>query len=91
MPTRGSRRRAPTGQFPKGVDNFRWRFHGLFYVAPTQNSYMCRLRIPNGILTHWQLAGVADVAERYGGGYAHVTTRANLQIREIAAANGHRR
>ena len=44
------------GQFPKGVDNFRWRFHGLFYVAPTQNSYMCRLRIPNGILSHWQFA-----------------------------------
>ena len=52
------------GQFPKGVDNFRWRFHGLFYVAPTQNSYMCRLRIPNGILSHWQFAGVADLAEK---------------------------
>jgi ferredoxin-nitrite reductase len=71
------------GQFPKGIDNFRWRFHGLFYVAPTQNSFMCRLRIPNGILSHWQFAGVADLAERYGGGYVHVTTRANLQIREI--------
>jgi ferredoxin-nitrite reductase len=71
------------GQFPKGVDNFRWRFHGLFYVAPAQNSYMCRLRIPNGILTHWQFAGVAELAERHGGGYTHITTRANLQIREI--------
>ncbi len=71
------------GQVPKGVDNFRWRFHGLFYVAPAQNSYMCRLRIPNGILSHWQLAGIADLAETYGGGYAHATTRANLQIREI--------
>ena len=81
-------RRAAAGQFPKGVDNFRWRFHGLFYAAPTQNAFMCRLRIPNGILTHWQLAGIADAAERYGGGYAHVTTRANLQIREVAAANG---
>ena len=48
---------------------------------------MCRLRIPNGILTHWQLAGVADIAERYCDGYAHVTTRANLQMREIAAEN----
>ena len=73
------------GQYPKGVDNFRWRFHGLYYVAPAQNSYMCRLRIPNGILTHWQLAGAADIAERYCQGYAHVTTRANLQVREIAA------
>jgi len=71
------------GEFPKGIDNFRWRFHGLFYVAPAQNSYMCRLRIPNGILSHWQFAGVADLAERHGGGYAHVTTRANLQIREV--------
>ena len=79
---------ASAGQFPKGVDNFRWRFHGLFYAAPTQNAFMCRLRIPNGILTHWQLRGIADAAERYGGGYAHVTTRANLQIREVAAASG---
>src|SRR5262247_2641878 len=68
---------------PKPPDNFRWRFYGLFYVAPTQNSYMCRLRLPNGILNSHQYAGVADLAERYGGGYAHVTTRANLQIREI--------
>jgi ferredoxin-nitrite reductase len=68
---------------PKPPDNFRWRYYGLFYVAPAQSSYMCRLRIPNGILTHWQFAGVADIAERHGGGYAHVTTRANLQIREI--------
>ncbi len=77
------REESAKGQFPKGIDNFRWRFHGLFYLAPTQNSYMCRLRIPNGILTHWQFAGVADLAERYGGGYAHVTTRANLQIRDV--------
>ncbi len=65
------------------ADNFRWRYYGLFYVAPAQNSFMCRLRIPNGILKHGQFAGLADLAERYGGGYAHVTTRANIQIREI--------
>jgi ferredoxin-nitrite reductase len=74
-------------EYPKPPDNFRWRFFGLFYVAPNQNSYMCRLRLPNGILKHWQLTGVADLAEAYGGGYAHVTTRANLQIREVEATN----
>ncbi|TMH37332.1 MAG: NirA family protein, partial [Betaproteobacteria bacterium] len=68
---------------PTPPDNFRWRYYGLFYVAPAQNSFMCRLRIPNGILRHYQFAGVADLAERYGGGYSHVTTRANVQIREI--------
>src|SRR5579872_239264 len=72
---------------PKADDNFRWRFFGLFYCAPTQKTYMCRLRIPNGILTHWQFAGVADLAERYAGGYSHVTTRANLQMREVEPKN----
>jgi ferredoxin-nitrite reductase len=78
---------AAANEYPQPPDNFRWRYYGLFYVAPNQNSYMCRLRIPNGILNWYQFAGLADLAERYGGGYAHVTTRANLQIREIEAKN----
>jgi ferredoxin-nitrite reductase len=77
---------AESGEYPKPADNFRWRFHGLFYVAPNQNSYMCRLRLPNGILNHWQMAGLAMLATTHGGGYAHVTTRANFQIREIEAS-----
>jgi ferredoxin-nitrite reductase len=68
---------------PSPADNFRWRYYGLFYVAPAQDSYMCRLRLPNGILKHWQLAGMADLTERLCGPFCHVTTRANLQVREI--------
>ncbi len=82
------KRAAREEAFPKGVDVFRWKFHGLFYVAPAQNAFMCRMRIPNGILSAWQFRGVADLAQRCGGGYADVTTRANLQIREIDAAHG---
>ena len=78
---------ARENQAPKPADNFRWRFYGLFYVAPAQNSYMCRLRLPNGILKHWQLSGLAELADRYAGGYSHVTTRANLQMREIEPRN----
>ena len=48
---------------------------------------MCRLRIPNGILKHWQFAGVGELAERYAAGYSHVTTRANLQLREVEPKN----
>ena len=77
--------RADAGQFPKGVDVFLTKYHGLFYVAPAQDSFMCRLRMPNGILKAWQMRGLAEAAERFGGGYADVTTRANLQIREIPA------
>jgi ferredoxin-nitrite reductase len=78
---------AKTNTPPTPADNFRWRYFGLFYVAPAQDSYMCRLRMPNGIMTHWQMAGLADLAESYGGGYSHVTTRANIQIREIEPKN----
>src|SRR5436190_347261 len=78
---------AANNEFPKPADTFRWKYYGLFYVSPAQDSYMCRLRMPNGILKHWQLSGLADLALRYGGGYSHVTTRANLQIRDIEAKN----
>jgi ferredoxin-nitrite reductase len=72
-------------KFPKGLDVFLTKFHGLFYVAPAQNAFMCRLRIPGGILNAHQLRGVAAIATDLGGGYADITTRANLQIREIPA------
>src|SRR5258708_5411118 len=78
---------AAANEPPKPDDNFRWRFFGLFYCAPAQKTYMCRLRIPNGILKHSQFAGVADLAASCAGGYAHVTTRANLQMREIEPKN----
>jgi ferredoxin-nitrite reductase len=77
--------RAGAGRFPKGVDVFLTKYQGLFYVAPAQDSFMIRLRIPNGILNAWQMRGLADAADAFGGGYADLTTRANLQIREIPA------
>ena len=77
---------AEAGKFPKGTDVFLTKFHGLFYVAPAQNSFMCRLRMPGGILNSLQVRGIAAIAEELGGGFTDVTTRANLQIREIGAA-----
>jgi ferredoxin-nitrite reductase len=79
------RENVAAARFPKGPDVFRHKFRGLFYVAPAQNAFMCRLRIPNGILSAAQLRGIAEIARRHGGGYADVTTRANLQLREIPA------
>jgi ferredoxin-nitrite reductase len=73
---------AEADRFPDEADTFRFKFHGLFYVAPAQDSFMVRLRIPAGELTAHQLRELATVAE-WGGGYAHVTTRANLQLREF--------
>ena len=77
--------RAHAGEFPKGTDVFLTKWHGLFYVAPAQDSYMMRLRIPGGVIRSWQLTGLADLSGRVAGGNVDVTTRANLQIRQIPA------
>jgi ferredoxin-nitrite reductase len=74
---------ARDSRFPKGTDEFLMKFHGMFYVAPAQDAFMCRLRIPGGIMSSAQFRGVADLAERFAGGSADVTTRANLQLRQI--------
>jgi ferredoxin-nitrite reductase len=78
---------AAAGRFPKGTDVFLHKFHGLFYVAPNQDAFMLRLRLPGGILLAHQAKGLADIAARSGGGAVDITTRANLQIREIGAAH----
>ncbi len=77
---------AAEGRFPKGTDVFLTKFHGLFYVAPAQDSFMCRMRVPGGIMTAAQFRGVADLASDLGGGFVDITTRANLQVRELPAA-----
>ena len=75
---------ADQDKFPDEADTFRFRYHGLFYAAPAQNAFMLRCRIPAGELTSAQLQGLADIADNFGGGYADITTRSNIQIREIA-------
>lgn len=72
---------------PKGTEVLLFKFHGLFYVAPAQDSFMCRLRLPNGILSSHHMRGLARIAQDFAGDYSHVTTRANLQLREIAPQN----
>ena len=79
--------RAAKGEFPKGTDVFMTKYHGLFFVAPAQNAFMCRMRIPGGVLRSDQLSGLADMADQFAGGYADVTTRANFQLREIQAGD----
>ncbi len=74
-------------QLPDEKDTYYFRFHGLFYVGPVQESLMLRCRIPAGELTAAQLDGLADIAEHYGPGHADLTTRSNFQVRQIAPRN----
>ena len=70
-------------QSPTDDDRFRLKYLGLFHVAPAQDSFMLRLRVPGGILSARQLRGLAKLTEDYGSGRADLTTRSNLQIREF--------
>jgi len=68
---------------PSEDDRFRMKYFGLFHVAPAQDSFMLRLKIPGGIISSHQLRGLAQLTEDCGSGRADLTTRSNLQIREL--------
>jgi ferredoxin-nitrite reductase len=72
---------------PNPENTFRFKFHGLFYVAPAQDSFMLRMRVPGAILSAAQMRGIAEMTEDWGSGRADLTTRSNLQIREIQPRN----
>ena len=74
---------ASENKTPDAEFRFRFKFHGLFHVAPAQDSFMLRMRVPGGSITSAQLHGLADLAERCGSGRLDLTTRANVQIREL--------
>jgi ferredoxin-nitrite reductase len=75
---------AQQDQPPQADDVYRFKFHGLFYVAPAQDSLMVRVRIPGNAMSSLQMRTLAGIASELGGGYGDVTTRGNIQIREIA-------
>jgi ferredoxin-nitrite reductase len=84
--TASSRTQKPTSSLTK-EDTYRFRNFGMFFVGPTQNSFMLRCRIPAGELSALQLRGLADIADELGNGKAANTTRSNIQVREIAPRN----
>lgn len=74
---------ANRNEAPTDDDRFRIKYFGLFHVAPAQDSFMLRLRVPGGILSAHQMHGIAQMAEDWGSGRADLTTRSNIQIREF--------
>ncbi len=72
--------------FPKDGDIFRYKFHGLFYVTPAEESLMMRCRIAGGALDSRQLRGLARLTADLGNGFLDLTTRANVQVRGILPA-----
>lgn len=74
---------ADADKFPDAENTYRFKFHGLFYVAPAQDSFMLRIRVPACEITATQCHGLADLARDLGNGYVDITTRGNFQLREF--------
>jgi sulfite reductase beta subunit-like hemoprotein len=53
--------------------------YGLYYQLD-HTSHMQRIKIPGGILSAEQMETLADIADRYGRGIGHITTRQDIQI-----------
>ncbi len=69
---------------PSREDTFRFKWRGLFYLSPVEDSFMARLRIPGGVVRSHQLRELASLADELTTGYIQITTRANFQLRMIA-------
>lgn len=59
------------------------RCPGVLRPWPAADGLLVRLRLPGGRVSATALHALAGVAERYGDGHVHVTTRANLQLRAM--------
>jgi ferredoxin-nitrite reductase len=78
---------AAANEAPDKENIFRFKWNGLFYLAPNKEAFMCRLRIPGGVLKTFQLRELARIAQELTTGYVQITTRANLQLRLIEPKN----
>jgi len=72
---------------PAKENVFRYKWHGLFFLAPASDQFMCRLRIPGGQVKSFQLRELARISRELTTGYIQITTRANLQLRNIEPKN----
>ncbi|MDF1810891.1 MAG: NirA family protein [Verrucomicrobiales bacterium] len=68
---------------PEKADIFRFKWNGLFWLAPVHEGYMCRLRIPGGEVSADQLRELSSITDDIAWGYLQITTRNNFQLRVI--------
>ncbi|MGB3303399.1 MAG: nitrite reductase [Gordonia sp. (in: high G+C Gram-positive bacteria)] len=59
------------------------RCPGALRPWPADDGLLVRLRLIGGRVESEQLAAILEVAERFGDGRIHVTSRANLQLRAL--------
>lgn len=78
---------ADSNRAPAKENVFRYKWRGLFFLAPSSDAFMCRLRIPGGVVPSFQLRELAAISKSLTSGYIQITTRANFQLRNIEPKN----
>src|SRR5436309_5299583 len=73
------------GQYLAGeVDEDRFRIfrlnNGIYGQRQGGHNQMVRIKVPYGSLTPAQIEVIGSVSEKYSRGWAHITTRQNIQI-----------
>jgi ferredoxin-nitrite reductase len=61
----------------------RLKWYGLFLRQPTPGFFMIRVRMPGGKTDSSQLRALAEIASTYGNGMLDLTTRQQMQLRQI--------
>jgi sulfite reductase beta subunit-like hemoprotein len=72
------------------INDDQFRSHRLrrgIYGQRQPGVHMVRTKIPGGIATADQFAALASIAEDFGGGKGHLTTRQNMQYHFVPLAN----
>ena len=62
----------------------RLKWYGIFLRNPTPGKFMLRVRIPGGQTTIPQLSTLAQIAQTYGNEVLDVTTRQQIQLRNLS-------
>jgi sulfite reductase beta subunit-like hemoprotein len=64
-------------------DVVRLKWYGLYHDKPKVGSYMLRIKIAGGLLSPDGLEAIGRLANRFGEGYAELSTRQNVQLHFI--------
>ncbi len=64
-------------------DKERLKWAGIFFRRQTPGRFMMRLRFANGLMNAAQLRAIGEISRDFGKGFADITTRQQMQLREF--------
>jgi ferredoxin-nitrite reductase len=59
------------------------KWAGVFFRRQTPGRFMMRLRFANGFMSAAQLRTIGEISREFGKGFADITTRQQMQLREF--------